>query len=362
MRGGTYSERILNGIASGSSWSNKVRIANYPGETVWLQPPSNVNPNSAVFLSTSVRYIEFDGININASALSDAGFVIGDPNPGGAFPDHIRLMNAEIIGGGGYGSGAILIGAHHSGGAIGGNEFTNLTVHGGDGYGIYVSGPNNLVDHCDVYDTSTAGIHIYNGGGDSADNNIIRNNRIHDMTRSINFGKPDTRMWGILIAGNNNQVYNNLVYKINFPYASGNAGVQIYYGSGNKIYNNTITNNTTDGIFVYLNGTNSDVRNNILYANGGSQYSDGGSGTIQSNNLVGVDPLFVNASVSNFQLQSTSRAVDAGAGVSGVTTDIVGLTRPQGSAIDIGAYEYGTQQGSPSAAPAPPTGVRIVSN
>ena len=50
------------------------------------------------------------------------------------------------------------------------------------------------------------------------------------------------------------------------------------------------------------------------------------------------DPLFVSGG-TNFHLQAASPAINAGADV-GLTTDFAGVPVPQGSAPDIGAYEY----------------------
>lgn len=45
---------------------------------------------------------------------------------------------------------------------------------------------------------------------------------------------------------------------------------------------------------------------------------------------------------ANWQLQSASSCVDAGTDTGAPATDIEGTARPQGAGIDIGAYEYGT--------------------
>jgi hypothetical protein len=57
--------------------------------------------------------------------------------------------------------------------------------------------------------------------------------------------------------------------------------------------------------------------------------------------MVNTNPLFVNPSVDNYQLQSSSPAKDAGAAVT-LALDILGGTRPVGAGYDIGAYEYGS--------------------
>jgi parallel beta-helix repeat protein len=59
-------------------------------------------------------------------------------------------------------------------------------------------------------------------------------------------------------------------------------------------------------------------------------------------NSLTADPKFVSAAVDNFDLQSTSPAINAGAGV-GLTLGYDRRTVPYGVAPDIGAYEYGSQ-------------------
>ncbi len=84
------------------------------------------------------------------------------------------------------------------------------------------------------------------------------------------------------------------------------------------------------------------VLNNVYYGKGGS-YRDWIQDT---NNLIDdigrveTDPLFTNSANSNFTLQSTSPAINTGITLPLVSTDFLGITRPQGSAYDIGAYEY----------------------
>jgi len=51
------------------------------------------------------------------------------------------------------------------------------------------------------------------------------------------------------------------------------------------------------------------------------------------------NPLFVSTSTPDFHLQSASPAINAGTNVS-LTSDYSGTTVPQGSAPDIGAYEF----------------------
>jgi len=64
------------------------------------------------------------------------------------------------------------------------------------------------------------------------------------------------------------------------------------------------------------------------------------SGCSVGTNQIGADPKFVNTSSYDFHLQSGSPAIDSGITLAAVTTDIDGIARPQGTALDLGAREY----------------------
>jgi len=98
------------------------------------------------------------------------------------------------------------------------------------------------------------------------------------------------------------------------------------------------------------------VKNNITYS---GEISVGlTSGVTFSDNHDNTDAKLINPSFRDFHLQSSSPAINAGLAFSEVTTDYDGVSRPQGSAYDIGAYEY-TGTPSDTTPPAAPTGVRV---
>lgn len=122
-----------------------------------------------------------------------------------------------------------------------------------------------------------------------------------------------------------------------------------------------------------------ELKNNILYANTGLAYFDvdvsdtvfiasnncyyNGTGGIPSWDSTGsfeTDPLMVNPASYNFTLQDTSPCIDSASTISLTTPDYNGIARPQGSAYDIGAYEY-AQANPDESSPDPPDFFNVVS-
>ena len=134
-----------------------------------------------------------------------------------------------------------------------------------------------------------------------------------------------------------------------------NVDTGIYvYGSRSDNHNMVIIENNIfgnlsdpDGDHINMeyavNLEDASISNNLfqepMKANTGSEYS------------IEADPLFVDAANNNFSLQPESPAIDAGIasevcqtffdlyGIN-ISKDFIGNSRPQGSAWDIGAYEY----------------------
>ena len=353
VRGGSYDESLLtniyynagNGFPSGTSWSNKVRIAAYPGETVWLTPSSG---SHVLFLQVDEHYVEFDGINMDGRNVTDGPVSVA--MFGATQPHHIRIQNAQIIGrtddsGAGWAQSPVELAAKTPT-VTGGIELLNLTIHGGgrpgstnpdNGYGIYVSAPNNLIEGCDIYDNKGAGIMLYNDDGAFPDNNIIRNNRIHDETRWGVSGQAQ----GICVCnGSNNQIYNNLIYDNSAGNSTWDAAIALSGSGYAQVDNNTLYGNSGWGIVVGTSTPGTIIRNNISYGNRLGNYADYGVGTYQSNNLF-TDPRFNDPGGRDFGLRSDSPAIDQGAYLGDVLFDLLGNSRPQGNGFDIGAYESG---------------------
>ncbi|MEO6869699.1 MAG: PKD domain-containing protein, partial [Ginsengibacter sp.] len=185
------------------------------------------------------------------------------------------------------------------------------------------------------------------------------NGSVHD--NFINQGTGE----GMVITGYGNiNIYNNIISNVGFdgtsvrqdglsiddrPMPNNNySGLQVY------LSNNTIVNVGRSSIHIFNSyGTmaaGNKVYNNLLVKpNYSSPYGspflkiDGGADVDSTNNLQ--IPTIANAKfqgASDYHLVSSSPAIDNGRNTAslGVLKDIDGTTRPQGSAYDIGAYEF----------------------
>ena len=185
--------------------------------------------------------------------------------------------------------------------------------------------------------------------------------------------------------------YNNVASNMNIMPAAADPANGEYclhlndLDSASRVYNNTFYNcpiNPVEAVIgvysAYTSQSTAASANNIIYGSSPSQpalYIES-SGKFNSTNdlyynvtapsgsgvtITGsktANPLFV-TNGSDFHLQSSSPAINAGTSAvsSMVTTDYDFISRPQGSAYDIGAYEY-VSSGGATTPPAPPTGLR----
>ena len=111
------------------------------------------------------------------------------------------------------------------------------------------------------------------------------------------------------------------------------------------IKNNIMANSHGDGVCIIYENMELEVIDenyNLVYnwnfGSGPGWFTNWGDGSIIGNTDA-KNPDFVDAGGEDFQLQSSSPAINAGVDVE-VVLDIEGNVRPQGSGYDIGAYEY----------------------
>jgi len=131
-------------------------------------------------------------------------------------------------------------------------------------------------------------------------------------------------------------------------------GISFYGGINLRIVNNTVLdlNNVDPGppwiMITDHNGTKSSncvVRNNLT-----TSMNVSGDNIVEDHNIIlpadagastgDTSGYFVDVVHHNVHLKAGSPAIDHGSDELAPTTDADGVTRPQGSAVDVGAYEY----------------------
>ncbi|MBZ5515237.1 MAG: right-handed parallel beta-helix repeat-containing protein [Acidobacteriia bacterium] len=259
--------------------------------------------------------------------------------------------------------GSKLVGTRGSTWANHGNyvDIVDFDVTGPGLNGIYTEGDSTRIIGNHVHDmpipcTSTGG----SGINLNASNAEVEGNYVHDI------GPYPTHcqyVHGIYFLKTGGHAYNNISFR------NSGWGIHLWHSASNLIIaNNTLFNNLSGGIIVGNNATIADhlvVNNNISYNNKQGIKEEGNTGTynIYRNNLVfqnsssnfslqhgntasgtvSADPQFVNFtgdSTGDYHLQAGSPAIDAGTSENAPTADFDGVRRPQGTAWDIGAYEY----------------------
>jgi hypothetical protein len=306
-----------------------------------------------------------------------------------------------------------------------GAKIMTSTLFDAVNYGLYIYHDNYLIDGLDFTgaggsgntNLSNTGIGI--GGGTGT---IIRNNKIHGMSRTICTSSEDGSQ-GIYVEGPSNvTIENNIIYNIgrllqregcnvdshnhdHGIYIKTVAGITVqgnviydsYRGwpihvfggivSNLKIYNNTLADRDTEfnagQILLSYTINSGSVKNNICYNpiawcvsysssplfsnvvvenNLSTGDIDGGGrppGISFNNNLINQSgsAFFSSPSTRDYTLKVGSPAIDRGVNISEIFVDINGVSRPQNTIIDIGAYEYLSGSSAP-AIPSPPQNLR----
>jgi hypothetical protein len=185
---------------------------------------------------------------------------------------------------------------------------------------------------------------------DNSGNNTVEQNTIVNCDRGIGFGlmgKPNS----------GGTIRNNMIYHAANKGQFADVGISLQESPNTLVQNNTVIldNDITWAIEYRFAATqNVQIVNNLT--NKSVRARDSAGASVSNNVASAVNSWFVAATSGDLHLASAvSAVVDKGQSVSGVSDDFDGQSRPQGSAFDVGADEYG---GAASAKkPAPPTGV-----
>ncbi len=255
------------------------------------------------------------------------------------------------------------------------NQIVNNEIHDSNWNCVNVQNANYTnISYNNIYDCPAhGGINLISNTGTyfgMMTGNDVHHNYIHDIG-------PNGAMY--LRYQQNNKIYNNIIdlgpdsnasMNIYFSYGT-TGGAPSSYTANTEVYNNLIlqgrwsifndaANNLTiknnifknpaNNVFISMYPTTSGhvLDYNLYNGTGvwrinGNEYNTLASlpSPYEDNGLVG-DPGFVNETGNDFRYLNTSDAIDIGTDLSsvGISDDYAGTSRPQGSAFDIGAYEY----------------------
>jgi hypothetical protein len=184
---------------------------------------------------------------------------------------------------------------------------------------------------------NVAGIHDY----------IVRNNVFAHIRQNANFGLP------------NFYFYNNTLYDTGILYLVTGGPGKPFNATNTVVKNNVLVglagcgNNDFDNVYNNPSGLPMTRANNFYSSCDGRPLANY---RIEAGGLNGGAIAFRNVASNDFSLTASSPAIDRAASLTGFNYDITGLSRPQGSAWDIGAFEYAS--GSGGGIPAP-TNLRV---
>ena len=227
---------------------------------------------------------------------------------------------------------------------------TGLVFRGNETYnngniGISVNGSGAIVEQNYVHDEGKKGIYVSQNASDCEIRyNIVDNCTECCFSTATSAGTPT-----------NINIYNNIFKEGALDTRSIITISSQSTPDGLEFKNNIILAEVQHGVwYVGTNtptNTNSVWNNNCFYDSGGDttfftvdetdyNFTDWKSTWTQDANSIFTDPLMTDPANDNFKLNPHSPCVNAGTDVS-LTEDYEGNAVPQGSAPDIGAYEYG---------------------
>ncbi|MBC7845627.1 MAG: T9SS type A sorting domain-containing protein [Flavobacterium sp.] len=359
-------------IARSGTDANYITYKNYPGHTPKLQLLTGLSYQVWRTIAVDASYIIIDGLEIEGTnqSLTYAGayqtwqdyennikdwnkismYNCGSVSLGNsADVHHIEVRNCKI---------------HDTGGGIGGFRcdyvtIENNVVYNTCWYTMYAGSGISILDPKSI--DAVTGYKIY------IRNNVVHNNKClvpWERTNALSDGN------GIILDVNTGNGTTTLPYvgrylvENNVSYNNGGGGVHAYKCAHVDIINNTSYNNGTNMYYPEMDAqqcTDVKIYNNIMYGRGVAGTNlNGNDGAIYDYNIYfngtsykngpndkTVDPQFVNKALdatANFQLLSTSPAINNGNNIAGLfaAKDILGISRPIGFASDMGAYEYAT--------------------
>ena len=314
--------------------------------------------------------ITVDGTSSNFSIDGDDSYRIFNVSAGGDLTvNRLSLKNGRADQGPAiYSRDAVNAVINISNSTISNNQVADT----GAGFAVTLVNGSLNISNSSFNDNQNGAI-FANGSSVTISNSSFSNNRNTGTSGSIHFHKSTSTISNSSFSNNQNGVITAFLGSLtitNSNFSNNQAAdvpsaIRSASQSSLTIRHSTFSNNRNSGgraRSAIRVGVNLAISNSIIYGNSPSDCD--ATLTTNSGNIIGTgtcgtpystaDPLLgswvspADGSPGYFPLQAGSPAIDAVSCITGITTDIRGTSRPQGSNCDIGAYEY--DSGSP-----PPT-------
>jgi len=314
------SKSVLNGftLQNGSSTFN----SQYDGGGVYISSASPTVSNNVIQNNTACN--GGGGIAVEFSSARILNNLIKNNSQSGCS--------------GGIGGGGIAVGGAGSAYIFGNRIMNNTWPGNGGGITLFAAGnptlENNTISGNSSSGGQGGGIWIVNGSSALIVQNLFYGNTA-SQGGAIYFSIPS----GVdIVLVNNTIVGGSGVTQGSAVWAGG-------FDSSVVLYNNLMVGLSGQNA-VYCDGTYSS-QPPVFTSN--DAYSPSGSGLLGTcaseqgtNGNISADPLFVKATTHNYQLQSTSPAINTGdnSAPNIPKKDLAGKTRIVGGTIDMGAYEF----------------------
>ncbi|MCF6281685.1 MAG: right-handed parallel beta-helix repeat-containing protein [Candidatus Polarisedimenticolaceae bacterium] len=278
--------------------------------------------------NTNPSTVTLENVDIYSNYADNGG---GIYNSAGNFTitDSLIRNNTAINGG------AFFIQSKTSGISITNTDFKD-NVASGSGGGFYFNTGSATVKDCIISgntSTSVGGAWYVNSTDSSPtfENCIVANN--------------SGSLGGVFFLNSANTTLINSTLVGNSATSTG-GGVMYVQNTSNAIIRNSILwdNTASNGYIGYFNGGVIDITDSIVSNDGDDVFTNApyfaGSGTPNISGYTAESlPNFVDAAGGNYHIQQPSDAIDNASAAYAPAFDLDGISRPQGVADDIGAYE-----------------------